>query len=105
MTKIEELSKKVLDFRKKRGWTKGAAIAPKNMAIALLLEAAEFLEVFEWTKDNKIPKDKREEFEEELIDVLYWILTIAHDYNIDLEKAFNKKMKKNKKKYPVKNLL
>lgn len=102
MTDLQELTNKIIDFRKKRGWTKGKAVAPKNMAIALLLEAAEFLEVFEWTKDNKFPKGKKQQFEEELVDVLYWVLLIAHDFKIDLGKAFNRKMKKNKNKYPLK---
>lgn len=74
----------------------------KNMAISLLLEAAEFLEIFQWTKDNKIPKDKRKQLEEELVDVLYWVLVIAHDLKIDLAKAFEEKMKKNVQKYPIK---
>ena len=101
MIDLQELTNKILDFRKKRGWAKGKAIAPKNQAIALLLEAAEFLEVFEWTKDNKLPKNKREEMENELIDVLYWVLVIAYDFKIDIKKAFARKMKKNKIKYPT----
>lgn len=99
MTEIKTLTKKIVDFRKKRGW--GRHHAAKNMAISLLLEAAEFLEIFQWTKDNKIPKNKRKQLEEELVDVLYWVLLIAHDFKIDLKKAFNEKMKKNEEKYPV----
>jgi len=101
MTDLQELTKKILDFRKKRDWIRGEAIAPKNQAIALLLEAAEFLEVFEWTKDNKLPKGKKQKMENELIDVLYWVLVIAHDNKIDIKKAFDKKMEKNKIKYPI----
>jgi len=101
MTDLQELTNKIIEFRKKRGWIKNEAVAPKNQAIALLLEAAEFLEVFEWTKDNKLPKGKREEMENELIDILYWVLVIAHDFKIDIKKAFARKMKKNKTKYPI----
>jgi len=102
MTNLENLTKEIIKFRQQRGWTKGKAIACKNMAIALLLEAAEFLEVFGWTKDNGPPENRREDLQDELIDVLYWVLIIAHDLNINIEKAFRRKMKKNKKKYPVK---
>lgn len=102
MTTIKELTKKIVDFRNKRDW-KDYHNA-KSMAISLLLEAAEFLEIFQWTKDNKIPKGKRKKIEEELIDVLYWVLLIAHDFKIDLKDALNKKMKKNEKKYPLKKL-
>jgi NTP pyrophosphatase (non-canonical NTP hydrolase) len=101
MTDLQELTNKIIAFRKKRGWVKGKAVAPKNMAIALVLEAAEFLEVFEWTEDNDLPEERRQHMEEELVDVLYWVLTIAHDFKIDLPKAFARKMKKNKSKYPV----
>lgn len=101
MAEIENLTKKIVDFRNKRGWKKHHTA--KNAAISLLLEAAEFLETFQWTKDNKIPKNKRKKLEEELADVLYWVLLIAHDLKIDLKKAFNDKMKKNIKKYPLKN--
>ena len=102
MTDLQELTNKIIDFRKKLGWIKRKAITPKNQAIALLLEAAEFLEVFEWTEDNNLPKDKREGMEDELVDVLYWVLVIAHDFKIDIKKAFDMKMKKNEIKYPVK---
>ena len=101
MTDLQKLTNEILDFRKKRGWTKGKQIAPKNTAIALLMEAAELIELFAWTKNNKLPKNKRKEFEEEIIDILYWILIIAHDNKIDIEKVFTRKMKKNKIKYPL----
>ena len=99
MSDIQELTKKIVKFRDDRGWDKGHV--PKNMAISLLLESAEFLELFQWTKDNEIPPDKRKQLEEELADVLYWVLIIAHDFKIDLKKSFNRKIKKNKIKYPV----
>lgn len=100
MTEIEILTKRVLDFRNKRGW--GKYHLAKSMAISLLLEAAEFLEIFQWTKDDKIPKNKRKQLEEELVDVLYWVLLIAHDFKIDISRALVEKMKKNEEKYPVK---
>lgn len=100
MTEIEELTRKIVNFRNKRKWQQYHAA--KNMAISLLMEAAEFLEIFQWTKDNKFPEDKKEHIEEELVDVLYWVLLISHDFKIDLKKAFDKKMKKNEKKYPLK---
>ncbi|MFC1711825.1 MazG-like family protein [Patescibacteria group bacterium] len=102
MSDLQELTSKIVKFRDKRGWDKqdGKENA-KNMAISLLIEATELLGLFQWRKDNKLPKKKREEFEGELIDVLYWVLLIAHDFKIDIKKAFIKKMKKNKIKYPA----
>jgi len=96
----KKLVKKILEFRKKRRWK--VHHTPKSMAISLVLEATEVLEIFQWTKGNQIPKKERQHFKDELADVLWWLLIIAHDCNIDLEKAFLKKLEKNKKKYPVK---
>lgn len=96
----EEDLKKILDFRKKRNWKQFHSL--KNLAISLSLEASEVLELFQWTKDNDLPKENKEELSKELADVYYWVLLLAHDANIDLSEAVKKKMKENEKKYPVK---
>ena len=97
---MNKLLKRILDFRKKRDWEQFHQ--PKNLAISLSLEAAEVLELFQWTKDGNLPKDKREALEKELADVYYWLLLLSHDLKIDLDKALEKKMEENDKKYPVK---
>lgn len=91
-------TKPILEFRKKRDW-KQFHFA-KNLAISLVLEAAEVLELFQWTKDNNLPKEKMSQLSEELADVYYWLLLIAHDNNVDLSKALKNKMKQNAEKYP-----
>ena len=102
ITDLQDLTSKIIEFRNKRGWDKqDGKDNAKNMAISLLVEATELLELFQWTNDNKLPKKKREEFKGELIDVLYWVLVIAHDLDIDIKKAFERKMKKNRIKYPI----
>jgi len=91
--------KKILEFRKKRAWKQFHL--PKNLAISLSLEAAEILELFQWTKDNGLPEVKREQMAGELADVYYYLLLLAHETNIDIRKAFEKKMKLNEERYPV----
>lgn len=91
--------KKILEFQKKRAWKQFHL--PKNLAISLSLEAAEILELFQWTKDNGLPEVKKEQLAEELADVYYYLLLLAHETNIDLKKAFKEKMKLNEKRYPV----
>ena len=59
------------------------------------------MELFQWTKDNRLPRNKRAELEAELADVYYWLLLLAHEFQIDLDKALRKKMMENAKKYPV----
>jgi len=99
LSDLQELTEKIIEFRDKRGW--GKHHLPKNMAIGLLMEASEFLEIFQWTKHLDAPQGKREDLADELMDVLYWVLLIAHELNIDIKKAFASKMEKNKKKYPL----
>lgn len=78
----------------------------KELAVALSIEVSELLELFRWKNheavDNMFKKeDKRERINEELADVLFFVLRIAQKYNIDLAQALNDKIKKNNKKYPV----
>lgn len=90
---------KILNFQKEREWKQFHS--PKNLAISLAIEASEILEIFQWTKDNKLPKEKKHHLSEELADVYYFLILLAHESGIDLKKAFNEKMEINEKKYPI----
>lgn len=96
---MDEDLKKILKFVKERDWEQYHL--PKNVAASLAIEASEILEIFQWTKDHKIPKERAKELEEELADVYYWLLLMSHIANVDIRKAFVKKMKKNEGKYPI----
>lgn len=89
----------ILRFQKERDWKQFHV--PKNLAISLSIEAAEILELFQWTQDNELPEEKRKLLEEEIADVYYYLLLLAHEVGIDIKKAFQKKMKINAAKYPV----
>lgn len=91
--------KKILKFRDERDWQQFHE--PKNLAISLSLESSEVLELFQWSKDNKLPSSKVEELKDEIGDVYYWLLLLAHEFDIDLEEALTDKMEKSAKKYPV----
>lgn len=102
MTDIDELQKKVVAFRDARDWEQFHN--PKDMAVSMLLEAAEFLEHFQWKSSDEIKahlKKNHQGVSDELADVLYWVLLIAYDMKIDLNQAFSKKMVQNEKKYPI----
>jgi len=63
------------------------------------------MEHFQWKNAEEIKdyvKKNKKEISEELADVLYWVLLLSHDLNIDVEKALDEKMKINNEKYPVK---
>lgn len=103
MSDIKDLTDKIIKFRNKRDWKQFHN--PKDVAISLSLEASELLEHFQWKSKEEIEeyiKKNKEKIGEELVDVLYWVLLLSYDLNIDIKKSFNKKMKINEKKYPVK---
>lgn len=100
---IGQLTKMVIKFRDERGWK--ASHLPRNLAISLMLESAEVLDHFKWKTDEEMWKylksKKGKEVAQELADVLHNVLLMAHEFDIDLEKVFVSKMKKNEKKYPL----
>jgi NTP pyrophosphatase (non-canonical NTP hydrolase) len=100
---LEELQKKIIEFRDKRNWKQFHN--PKDVALSLTLEAGEFMEHYQWKNEKEIDEyvtKNKEALGDELADVLYWTLLASHDLEIDLTKALEKKLKKNEKKYPVK---
>lgn len=102
MSEIKDLTEKVINFRDERDWKQFHK--PKDMAVALSLEAAEVLEHFQWRSEKEAEdyvKAHRSEIGEELADVFYWILLISHDLKIDIVDTFIKKIKKNGENYPV----
>lgn len=102
MSDLKRLTKRILDYRDARDWKQFHK--PKDLALSLILEAAEVLEHFQWKTEKEIDeyiKTNKSDISEELADVLYWVLLISHDLNINLPEAFEEKMKQNEKKYPV----
>lgn len=102
MNNLDKLTKEVIAFRDKRDWKQFNK--PKDLALSLVLEAAEVLEHFQWKEGERLElylKTNKKEISHELADVLYWVLTMSHDLDIDLAKAFEEKMEINDKKYPV----
>ena len=89
-------------FNKERDWEQFHT--PKNLSMALSVEASELMEIFQWLSAEQscsLDKKNKEKVSEELADITYYILRIADLMNIDLEDAIWKKMKKNTEKYPV----
>jgi NTP pyrophosphatase (non-canonical NTP hydrolase) len=99
---LEDLQKLVVNFRDARNWKQFHN--PKDMALSLVLEANELLELTQWKEAAEIDKlfeDKKELLSDELADVLYWVLLIANDYKVDLNSALQEKLRKNELKYPL----
>lgn len=101
MQKIESIIKK---FSQDRDWDQFHN--PKNLAMALSVETAELVEIFQWLEPSQvldIDDDKKEHLKEEVADISVYLLRICMAYDIDLEEAIISKMKKNELKYPLIN--
>jgi NTP pyrophosphatase (non-canonical NTP hydrolase) len=102
MSKVEDLTKRIIASRDARDWKQFHN--PKDLALSLVLEAAEVMEHFQWKNESEMKeyvKKAKEEIGEELADVLYWVLLMSHDLEIDVLKALDKKQTKNEEKYPI----
>jgi NTP pyrophosphatase (non-canonical NTP hydrolase) len=102
-TTLEQLRQVVRQFVDERDWRQFHS--PKNLSMALSVEASELMEIFQWVEPivsrDVDAMNKRREVEEELSDVLCYALAIANELDIDLASAFQAKMQKNRTKYPA----
>lgn len=96
MTDIQTITQKLIEFRNERDWEQFHN--PKDLAIAINIEAGELLELFLWknSEDAKIEKVK-----EELADVLAFAFLLADKYGLDVKQIVLDKIKLNGEKYPV----
>jgi dCTP diphosphatase len=102
MESHEKILKRILDFREARDWKQFHN--PKDISLSLVLEAAEVLEHFQWKNGKELEEyaaSHKDAIGEELADVLYWVLLLSHDLDIDIFAALDKKIDKNEAKYPV----
>ena len=98
---IETLSSAIDEFAKERDWQQFHS--PKNLSMALIVEAAELVEHFQWLSERKseeLDHDRRAAVAEELADILIYTLRLASQMEIDLGSAAWAKLEKNRHKYP-----
>jgi NTP pyrophosphatase (non-canonical NTP hydrolase) len=102
MNELEEVKICLREFAAERDWDQFHS--PKNIALALIVEAAELVEHFQWLSEEEsaaLSADKLAEVETELADVLIYLVRIADKLDVDLIKAVNRKIEMNGKKYPI----
>ena len=95
----DETIQRVLKFRDDRDWRQFHS--PKELAIYLSLEAAELLELFQWSGTDLECPGNRDKLREELADVLSYCILMADVCGLDLDEIMNEKVTKNEAKYPV----
>ena len=101
---LADLNSQTNLFSDERDWSQFHS--PKNLSMALIVEAAELVEIFQWmTPDESIAvrnsQSQRQPVEDELGDILNYVLRLADVLDIDLEQAVSNKMEKNALKYPA----
>ena len=97
-----ELRDTLRAFTREREWDRYHT--PKNLAMALIVEAAELAEHFQWltAEESQSPQDgRREKIRDELADVLIYLVELADTLDVDLVAAARDKIGKNALKYPV----
>ena len=97
-----ELRERLRVFTREREWQRYHT--PKNLAMALIVEAAELVEHFQWLsaeESQSLEDGKREKIRDELADVLIYLIELADVLEVDLAAAAREKIAKNALKYPV----
>lgn len=99
---LDALRARVNNFVTERDWAQFHS--PKNLAMAMIVEAGEVVEHFQWMTEQEsrnLDAETKEQVGQELSDTLVYLLRIAEVCGIDLIEAANKKIDLNAKKYPV----
>ena len=102
MNELEEVKIRLREFAAERDWDQYHS--PKNLAMALIVEAAELVEHFQWLKEEDstaLAPSKLEEVRQELADIQIYLIRLADKLDIDLMSATDEKIKLNEQKYPV----
>ena len=101
-TELEGLREQMRQFARERDWDQFHS--PKNLAMALSVEAAELLENFQWLTEEqsgKLDAKTQESVRREIADVLLYLIRLGDRLGIDPVAAAQAKIVENAKKYPV----
>ena len=100
---IGTIKEKLRDFSKDRDWEQYHS--PKNLAMALSVEVAELVEIFQWSNEGGLDviKDQKqkEKIKKELADIFNYLVKLIDILDVDIEEEALKKIKENAEKYPI----
>lgn len=99
---IQEITARIREFRDARDWKQFHN--PKEMAVAIAVEAGELLEHFTWKtpeQSEQCARERRDQIAEEMADVAILLFEMADNVGINLAEAIDAKLAKNAAKYPV----
>ena len=93
---LEQVTKKLIEFRDAREWKQFHN--SKDLSLAISIEASELLELFLWKDNEEFNKDK---MKDELADILCFAVLLANKNDLDIVEIINQKIDKNAIKYPI----
>lgn len=100
---LKKVQERLANFAKERDWDQFHSL--KNLTMAISVECSELMEIFQWkdtsTKREDFSSEKQESIEDELIDIFIYWLRLTDKFDVDIEKAFERKFGENCKKYPA----
>ena len=99
---LAQLRDRMRDFVAERDWEQFHS--PKNLSMALSVEAAELVEIFQWLTEAEsavLDSARRARVEAELADILVYLVRIADRLDVDLLQAASRKIEENARKYPA----
>jgi NTP pyrophosphatase (non-canonical NTP hydrolase) len=99
---LHQISQRLLEFARERDWEQFHA--PKNLAMALAVEAGEIMEHFQWLSEEQseqLSEDKRQQVAYEVADVFIFTMRLSQRLGIDLAAVVDEKIKINEQKYPA----
>lgn len=99
---MEKIQTIIKNFSEQRDWEKFHN--PKNLSMALSVEASELLEIFQWLdleQASNLDEKRKEHAKQEIADIAVYLIRICMHLDINLEEAIIEKMKLNEKKYPL----
>lgn len=102
---VKKIETILAEFSKQRDWDQFHS--PKNLSMALSVEASELVEIFQWLTEEQsyhLDVTQLQHVKEEIADIIIYILNLCRKLDINLESAVLEKIKANSKKYPAMNM-
>jgi dCTP diphosphatase len=105
MTVESDIAKDLEEFSRARDWVK--LETPRNVATALVKEASEILEMFQWDLDNpmELAPERQQLMAGEIADVAMYLIRLADLTGVDIEKAVRDKLERNEQRFPLTSVL
>ena len=102
MNPFDQIKTRLRDFAAERDWDQFHS--PKNLSMALIVEAGELVEHFQWLKQDEslaLSSDRLGQVAQEIADIQIYLVRLADKLGVDIEKAVDEKMAINERKYPA----